>query len=86
MQVPPSTPLTKDEQKDLKNQSTADLKARKKVADANLDENKAACQSATYGTLERACKSDAKAQAKKDKADAKVIHEAEKVDIKNNGQ
>lgn len=82
----PSVPLTKGEQKDLKVQSTADLKARKKIADANLDENKAACENAAYGSLEHACKKDAKAQANKDKADAKVIHEAEKVDIKNNGQ
>ena len=82
----PSVPLTKGEQKDLKVQSAADLKARKKIADANLDENKAACENAAYGSLEHACKKDAKAQANKDKADAKVIHEAEKVDIKSNGQ
>jgi hypothetical protein len=85
--TPPATvPLTKGEQKDLKNQSEADYKARKKIADANLDENKAACENAAYGSLERACKKDAKVEAKKDKADAKVIHESEKVDIKNNGQ
>ena len=82
----PTVPLTKGEQKDLKVQSAADLKARKKIADANLAENKAACENAAYGSLEHACKKDAKAEANKDKADAKVINEAEKVDIKNNGQ
>ena len=82
----PAVPLTKGEQHDLKVQSEADYKARKKIADANLDENKAACENAAYGSLEHACKKDAKAEANKDKADAKVIHEAEKVDIKNNGQ
>ena len=85
--TPPQTaPLTRGEQHDMKVQSEADFKARKKIADANLDENKAACENAAYGSLEHACKKDAKAEANKDKADAKVIHEADKVDIKNNGQ
>ncbi len=82
----PTVPLTKSEQKDLKTQSKADYEARKKIADANLAENKAACEQAAYGTLERDCKKDAKLEAKKDKQDAKVIHESEKVDIKSNGQ
>lgn len=80
------TPLTRGEQHDLRAQSAADYKARKKIADANLAENKANCEQQAYGRLEHDCKKDAKLQAKKDKADAKVLHEEEKVDIRDSGQ
>lgn len=80
----PSPGLSKAEGKDLRNQSEAQYKARKKIADANLDLNKADCESTSTGAVKRACKSDAKAQAKKDKADAKVIHTEEKSAIDAN--
>jgi hypothetical protein len=74
--------ITKEEAKDLKVQSKGEYKARKKVADANKDLNKADCEVAADGKLEHACKKDARATAKQEKAEAKVIHEAEKADIK----
>jgi hypothetical protein len=52
-------------------QNTAQYKADKKKAEANEDLNKAKCGS-SLTEAGRACKSDASAQAKKDKADAKV--------------
>jgi len=36
--------------------------------------------------VQRACKSDVKAQEKKEKADAKVVHEQEMSDIKANSK
>ncbi len=77
-----SAPLTRQEAKDLKTESDAAYKARKKVAEANQDLNKADCEVTADGSTERACKKDARAQKNKDKADAKVIHEAEKDAIK----
>lgn len=79
-----STGLTHSEAKDLKIHSNADYKASKKIADAQLIEDKADCKSETDGAVKRACNSSAKAQAKKNKADAKVVHEVEKSDIKAN--
>jgi len=52
-------------------QATAQYKADKKRADANEDVNKAKCGS-SLTSEGRACKSDASALAKKEKADAKV--------------
>lgn len=74
--------LTKAEARDLKVQSKGEYKARKKVADANKDLNKANCEVGADGMLEHACKKDARLTAKQEKAEAQVIHEAEKADIK----
>ena len=56
--------ITKDEAKDLKTQSEAQYKARKKVAEANEDLNKADCKAALDGAAQRACEKSAKATAK----------------------
>jgi len=78
-----SAPLTKQEAKDLKTESDAAYKARKKVADANEALNKGDCEVAADGSTERACKKDARAAAKHEKAEAKLKHEAEKDAIKS---
>jgi hypothetical protein len=77
----PAPGLTHSEAKDAKIQSTADYKARKNIAEANHDLNKADCKVDASGAVERACKSDARAQEKKDKADANLIHKQETQDI-----
>ena len=59
----------------------AEYKARKNIAEANHDLNKADCKVNADGAVERACKSDARAQEKKEKADAKLIHKEETQDI-----
>ena len=69
------------EAKDMKTESKADYKARKNIAEANHDLNKADCKVTTDGAVERACKADARAQEKKEKADAKLIHKQEAQDI-----
>jgi len=78
--------LSKQETKDLKTQSDATYKARKKVADANHELNKGDCEVAADGSTERACKKDARAVQKQEKAEAKVVHEAEKDAIKANSK
>src|ERR1700712_3620452 len=77
----PAPTISHSEAKDLKTQSKADYKARKNIAEANHDLNKADCKVSTDGAVERACKADARAQEKKDKADAKLIHKQETQDI-----
>ena len=77
----PAPGLTRSEAKDAKIQSTADYKARKNIAEANHDLNKADCKIAAEGSVKRACEADARAQEKKDKADAKLIHKTEDQDI-----
>ena len=77
----PAPGLTHSEAKDAKIQSTADYKARKNIAEANHDLNKADCKIAAEGSVKRACEADARAQEKKDKADAKLIHKTEDQDI-----
>jgi len=77
----PAPGVTKSEAKDLKTESKADYKARKNIAEANHDLNKAGCKVNTDGAVERACKADARAQEKKEKADAKLIHKQEQQDI-----
>jgi hypothetical protein len=77
----PAPGVTRDEAKDLKTQSKGEYKARKNIAEANHDLNKADCKVNADGSVERACKADARATEKKQKADAKVIHEQEKSDI-----
>ena len=80
--VPVQSPgLTHSEAKDLKTESKGDYKARKNIAEANHDLNKADCKVNADGAVERACKADARAQEKKDKADAKLIHKQEVQDI-----
>jgi hypothetical protein len=77
--------LTKQEAKDLKTQSAGEYKARKNVAEANHDLDKADCKTdTTSGSAERACKKEAKANEKAAKAEAKQIHETEKDAIKAN--
>jgi hypothetical protein len=78
-----SAPITKQEAKDLKTQADAEYKARKKVADANEELNKGDCEVAADGSTERACKKDARAAAKHEKAEAKLKHEAQKDAIKS---
>ena len=77
----PAPGVTKSEAKDLKTESKADYKARKNIAEANHDLNKADCKVNADGAVERACKADARAQEKKDKADANLIHKSETQDI-----
>ena len=75
--------VTKDQAKDLKTQSEADYKARKKVAEANEVLDKADCKTALEGSAKRACDKSAKAGAKGTKADAKMVHEVEEKAIKD---
>ncbi len=77
----PAPGVTHAQAKDLKTESKADYKARKNIAEANHDLNKADCKVTTDGAVERACKADARAQEKKEKADAKLIHKQETQDI-----
>ena len=77
----PAPGITKSQAKDLKTESKADYKARKNIAEANHDLNKAGCKVNSDGAVERACKADARAQEKKEKADAKLIHKQEQQDI-----
>ncbi len=77
----PAPGVTKSEAKDLKTESKADYKARKNIAEANHDLNKADCKVNTSGAVERACKADARAAEKKEKADAKLVHKQETQDI-----
>ena len=77
----PAPGVTRSQAKDLKTESKAEYKARKNIAEANHDLNKADCKVSTDGAVERACKADARAQEKKEKADAKLIHKTEQQDI-----
>ncbi len=77
----PAPGLTHGEAKDAKIQSTADYKARKNIAEANHDLAKGDCKVNADGAVERACKADARASEKKEKADAKLIHKQEVQDI-----
>ena len=77
----PAPGISKSQAKDMKIESKADYKARKNIAEANHDLNKADCKVSSDGSVERACKADARAQEKKDKADANLIHKQETQDI-----
>ena len=77
----PAPGVTRAQAKDLKTESKGDYKARKNIAEANHDLNKADCKVNSDGAVERACKADARAQEKKDKADANLIHKSETADI-----
>ncbi|NML17220.1 hypothetical protein [Azohydromonas caseinilytica] len=74
--------ISKQEAKDLKTQSKAEYEARKDLADANHELNKADCEVTADGSAERACKKEAKAVQKAQKAEAKQIHEEDKTAIK----
>ncbi len=78
-----SVPLTSGQAAMAKIQNKADYKASKKEADARLDRAKADCIANTDAS-QSACRKAAKAGAKKEKADAKVTEEANKMDIKAN--
>ena len=80
---PTSPTLPSQAAKDAKTQSKAEYKARKKVAEANEDLNKADCEVSSDGSVERACKKEAKATSKQDKAHAKTTYETEKKQIKD---
>ena len=73
--------INPSESKNQKTESEGQYKARKNIAEANHDLNKAHCKVSSDGAVERACKADARAQEKKEKADAKLIHSEEKADI-----
>lgn len=75
--------ISRSEAKDLKTQSEAQYKARKKVAEAQEDLNRADCKTALDGAARRACEKTAKADAKTKKAAAKTVHEAEESAIKD---
>ncbi|MEO8152624.1 MAG: hypothetical protein ABI605_06095 [Rhizobacter sp.] len=75
-------PISTQEQKDAKVHSKAEYKARKKIANANKDLNKADCETSSDGMAEHACKKEARATAKAEKAHAMKIHEDEKKEIK----
>ena len=77
----PAPGLSHSEAKDAKTMSTADYKARKNIAEANHDLNNGDCKVSSDGAVKRACEADARAQEKKDKADAKLIHKQETQDI-----
>ena len=77
----PAPGLSHSEAKDAKIESKADYKARKNIAEASHDLNKADCKITAQGAVKRACEADARAQEKKDKADAKLIHKQETQDI-----
>ncbi|WP_298233426.1 hypothetical protein [uncultured Azohydromonas sp.] len=74
--------INKQEAKDLNTQSKAEYEARKDLADANHELNKADCEITADGSAERACKKEAKALRKAQKAEAKQIHEGDKQAIK----
>jgi hypothetical protein len=77
----PAPGITHSQAKDLKTESKGDYNARKNIAEAHHDLNKADCKVNSDGAVERACKADARAQEKKEKADAKLIHKTEQQDI-----
>lgn len=72
------------EGKDAKAQAKGEYKARKKVAEANKELNKADCETSADGMAEHACKKNARAISKQEKAEAKMNYENEKKDIKQN--
>lgn len=77
----PAPTVSHSQAKDLKTESKAEYKARKNIAEADHDLNKANCKINSDGAVERACKADARAQESKDKADANLIHKSEVQDI-----
>lgn len=75
--------LTSEQARDLKTESKAEYKARKKVADAQEGLDVADCKTSGLDSKnERDCKHDAKEASKAAKKEAKQIHKDEKSDIK----
>ena len=74
--------ITKDEAQDLKTQSEAQYKARKKVAEANEDLNKADCKAALDGAAHAPARR-ARRQPPRVKADATTLHQVEEQRIKD---
>lgn len=75
--------LTSEQARDLKTESKAEYKARKKVADAQEGLDVADCKTSGLDSKnERDCKHDAKEASKAAKKEAKQIHKDEKADIK----
>ena len=74
--------ISNQEAKDLSTQSKAEYEARKDLADANHELNKADCEVTADGSAERACKKEAKAIRKAQRAEAKQLHESDKEAIK----
>ncbi len=87
-EVTPTTPsITKEEARDLKTESKAEYKARKKISDAKKDLDVADCKtSGLESKEERDCKKEAKDTAKSYKKHAKEVYKDEKADIKANTQ
>ena len=77
----PAGTITKEEAKSLKAQSDGQYKARKNVAEANEDLNRADCKAALEGSAKRACEKSAKHAAKSEKAAAKAVHEVQEKKI-----
>jgi len=75
--------LTSEQARDLKTESKAEYKARKKVAEAQQDLDVADCKTSNLDSkTERDCKHDAKQISKESKKEAKQIYKDEKADIK----
>ena len=81
------TPITRQEARDLKTESKAEYKARKKVTDAQKVLDIADCKTAGLEPKEqRDCKKEAKDAAKAAKKEAKEIYKEDKAEIKANTQ
>lgn len=72
------------EGKEAKVEAKGEYKARKKIAEANKALNKADCENSSDGMAEHACKKNARATAKQEKAEAKMIYENEKKEVRQN--
>ena len=84
----PTTTLSPEQAKDAKTQADAQYKAKKDQADASEKLNKANCatqHNATHGE-KSACEDVAEAEAKKEKADAKLQYETDQANIKATGK
>jgi hypothetical protein len=77
----PSTGLSQ-EAKDAKEHAKGEYKARKQIADANKALNKSECEVHADGMAEHACKKNARAIAKQEKAEAKMDYVNEKKAIR----
>ncbi|MGH6648958.1 hypothetical protein [Aquabacterium sp.] len=76
--------LTSEQARDLKTESKAEYKARKKVAEAQEDLDVADCKTSNLDSKnERDCKHDAKQISKESKKEAKQMYKDEKADIKS---
>jgi hypothetical protein len=83
--IPANTGLS-DDAKDAKEHAKGEYKARKKVADANKALNKSECEVHADGMAEHACKKNARAIAKQEKAEAKMDYTNEKKAIREKNE